>query len=99
MRDVLQLLLDSEVLDVSHVTVTTRVLRTCSVTRSQDNVCVTLLNQHLAGGVTSASQDSGTSPTADSASAMVTLTHVTLRLESASTAETTPWVSSATSVR
>ena len=91
--------LASEAQDVSHVTVTIKDPRTCSVTRRLGSVCATLISQHLADNVMNANQASGTSPTADNVNVMVMLRPVTQRLECVSTAETTPWESSVTSVK
>ena len=88
---VLLLLLDSAALDVNLVIVTIKVHKMSFVTRRLVNVCVTLHSQHLAEDVMSASQDTGTFPTADSVSVMDMLTLVIQRQESASTAEMTPW--------
>ena len=94
MTVVLLLLLDSEAQVVSHVTATIRDHRMSFVTRRLVSVSVTQLSLHLAGDAVSASLDSGTFPTADSVSVMDMLTHVTRRLVSVSTVETTPWESS-----
>ena len=94
-----QLPLDLGAQDVSPVTVTTKDPRTCSVTRRLDSVCATLISQHMAGDVMSADLDSGTSPTADNVNAMAMLKSVMQRLECASTAGTTPWENSVTSVK
>ena len=88
---VLLLLLDSAALGVNLVIVTIKVLKMSFVTRRLVNVCVTLHSQHLAEDVMSASQGTGTFPTADSVSVMDMLTLVIQRQESASTAEMTPW--------
>ena len=88
---VLLLLLDSAALGVNLVIVTIKVLKMSFVTRRLENVCVTLHSQHLAEDVMSASQDTGTFPTADSVSVMDMLTLVIQRQESASTAEMTQW--------
>ena len=88
---VLLLLLDSAALDVNLVIVTIKVLKMSFVTRRLVNVCVTLHSQHLAEDVMSASQDTGTFPTADSVSVMDMLTLVIQKQESVSTAEMTPW--------
>ena len=69
------------------------------VTRRQASASVTLISQPLAGDAQSVSLDTGTSPTADSASVMDTRTRVTQRPGSASTAGTPPWASSATNAR
>lgn len=88
---VLLLLLDSAALGVNLVIVTIKVLKMSFVTRRLVNVCVTLHSQHLAEDVMSASQDTGTFPTADSVSVMDMLTLVIQKQESVSTAEMTPW--------
>ena len=88
---VLLLLLDSAALDVNLVIVIIKVLKMSFVTRRLVNVCVTLHSQHLAEDVMSASQDTGTFPTADSVSVMDMLTLVIQKQESVSTAEMTPW--------
>ena len=69
------------------------------VTRRLASASVTLTSPRLAGGARSVSRDTGTSPTAGSASVMVTRTLVTPRQGSASTAGTPPWESSVTSAR
>ena len=88
---VLLLPLDSVALDVNLVIVIIKVLKMSFVTRRLVNVCVTLHSQHLAEDVMSASQGTGTFPTADSVSVMDMLTLVIQKQESVSTAEMTPW--------
>lgn len=80
----------SVVLGVSAVTAITLGHKMSSVTRRQASADVTHSSQHLVVSVTSASLASGTSLTANSVSAMDTLTPATPRQGIVSTAGTTP---------